>query len=223
MNKQKKFTAAEINMELVESESADLRKAADKLKEAAQAYLSDLDTRKAALEKQAADYQAQLDKATAKRKALAAKIADLTSRGQIDEAAEADAQLEALDKQISTLGRKLRLVNGAELKGDPKLYAAAKAAQDAVNAERTKYTETVKEFAATVSEEQKRLEKVEREMRYVYPGSIGAGADDVFTKVQRHYLDLDRKEREAREKEKEKEKEKEAREAAERAARVTYL
>ena len=217
MNKQKKFAASEINIELVEGESADLRKAADKLKEVAQAYLSDLDTRKAALVKQAADYQAQLDKATAKRKALAAKIADLTSRGQIDEAAEADAELETLDKNIATLGRKLRLVKGAELKGDPKLYAAAKAAQDAVTAERTKYKETVKEFAATVSEEQKRLEKLEREMRYVYPEAIGAGAGDVFTKVQRHYLDLDRKEREA------KEKEKAAREAAaEAAARAPY-
>ena len=213
----KKITAAEINMELIESKSADLKKAADNLKEAAQAYLADLDTRKAALAKQAADYQAQLDKATAQRTALAAKIADYTSRGQIDEAAEADAKLEALDKDISTLSRKLRLVKGAELKGDPKLYAAAKAAQDAVTAERTKYKETVKAFAATVSEEQKRLEKLEREMRYVYPEAIGSGAEDVFTKVQRHYLDLDRKEREA------KEKEKEAREAAERAARVTYL
>lgn len=215
--KNKKITVAEINMELVENESADLRKSADKLKEAAQAYLSDLDTRKAALEKQAADYQAQLDKATAQRKALAAKVADYTSRGQIDEAAEADAELEALDKDISTLSRKLRLVQSAELKGDPALYKAAKAAQDAVFAERTKYAETVKQFAATVSEEQKRLEKLEREMRYVYPGSIGAGADDVFTKVQRHYLDLDRKEREA------KEKAKAEREAAEREARITYL
>lgn len=213
----KKITAAEINMELVEGESADLRKAADKLKEAALAYLSDLDTRKAALANQAADYQAQLDKATAKRKAIAAKIADYTSRGQIDEAAEADAELEALDKDISTLGRKLCLVKGASLQGDPKLYAAAKAAQDAVNAERTKYAETVKQFAATVSEEQKRLEKLEREMRYVHPGSIGGGADDVFTKVTRHFLNLDRKEREA------KEKEKAAREAAEREARITYL
>lgn len=212
MNTQKKFTAAEINMELVESQSTDLRKAADNLKEAAQAYLADLDTRKAALAKQAADYQAQLDKATAQRKALAAKIADYTSRGQIDEAAEADAKLEALDKDISSLSRKLRLVQSAELKGDPKLYAAAQAAQDAVYAERTKYTETVKEFTATVREEQKRLEKLEREMRYVYPGTIGAGADELFNKVKRHYLDLDRKEREA------KEKEQEAREAAAEAA-----
>ena len=217
MNKQKKFAASEINMELVEGESADLRKTADKLKEAAQAYLSDLDTRKAALANQAAAYQAQLDKAAVKRKALAAKITDYTSRGQIDEAAEADAELETLDKNIATLGRKLRLVKGAELKGDPKLYAAAKAAQDVVNAERTKYTETVKQFAATVSEEQKRLEKVEREMRDVYPGSIGAGADEVFTKVQRHYLDLERKEREA------KEKAAAERAAAEREACITYL
>ena len=217
MNKEKKFTAAEINKDLIVSQAADLRKAADKLKEAAQAYLSDLDTRKAALANQAADYQAQLDKATTQRKALAAKIADYTSRGQIDEAAEADAELEAMDKHISTLGRKLRLVKGAELKGDPKLYKAAKAAQDAVYAERTKYTETVRALTATVREEQKRLEDVERELRYTYPGSVGAGADEVFHKVQRHYLDIDLKEREA------KEKAAAEKAAAEREARITYL
>ena len=63
----------------------------------------------------------------------------------------------------------------------------------------------------------KRLEQLEREMRYVYPGSIGAGADDVFTKVTRHFLDLDRKEREA------KEKAAAEREAAEREARITRI
>lgn len=215
--KNKKFTAAEINKDLIESQAADLRKAADNLKEAAQAYLADLDKRKAALAKQAADYQAQLDKATAQRKALAAKVTDYTSRGQIDEAAEADTELEALDKDISTLSRKLRLVKGAELKGDPKLYAAAKAAQDAVNAERTKYTETVRALTSTVREEQKRLEDVERELRYTYPGSVGAGADDIFTKVQRHYMELDKKEQEA------KAKAAAEREAAEREARITRI
>lgn len=217
MNEQKKITAAEINKDLIDREAGDLLKAADNLRAAAQAYLADLDTRKAALANQAADYQTQLDEAMARRKELAGRITDYTSRGQIDEAAEADAELETVDKHIATLGRKLRLVKGAELKGDPKLYKAARNAQDAVHAERTKYAETVKEFAATVSEEQKRLEKVEREMRYVHPGSIGASADDVFTKVQRHYLELDRKEREA------KEKEKAAREAAEREARIVRI
>ena len=217
MNKQKEFKAAEINKDLIESQAADLRKAADKLKEAAQAYLSDLDTRKAALANQAADYQAQLDKATTQREALAAKIADYTSRGQIDEAAEADAELEALDKHISTLSRKLRLVQRAELKGDPMLYKAAKAAQDAVFAERTKYAETVKAFRTTVREEQDRLEKLERELRYVYPEAVGSSADDVFAKVQRHYLDLDRKAQEA------KEKAATDREAAEREARITRI
>lgn len=215
--KNKKFTAAEINKDLIENQAADLRKATDKLKEAAQAYLSDLDTRKAALANQAADYQAQLDKATAQRTALAAKIADYTSRGQIDEAAEADAQLEALDKDISTLGRKLRLVQNAELKGDPKLYQAARAAQDAVYAERTKYKETINKFKDTILEEQKRLEAVEREFRYVYPDSVGAGADEVFMKVARHYMELDKKEQEA------KAKAAAEREAADREARITYL
>lgn len=217
MNTQKKITAAEINKDRTESEAADLRKAADNLKAAVLAYFADLDTRKAALAKQAEDYQDIFDDAMEQRQELAEKIADLTSRGQIDEAAGEYEKLEDMDKEIVNIGRKLRLVKSATAKGDPKLYKAAKAAQDAVYAERKKYTETVRNMSATVEEEKKRLEMVERELRYTRPDAIGAGADDEFTKLDRHYKDLDRKEREA------KEKAKAAREAAEREARITYL
>lgn len=200
MNTQKKITAAEINKERIESEAADLRNAAENLKEAVRAYFADLDTRKAALAKQAADYQDIFDDAMEQRRELAEKIADLTSRGQIDEAANEYEKLEAMDKEILNIGRKLRLVQNAEAKGDPNLYKAAKAAQDAVYAERTKYTETVRNMTATVEEEKKRLEIMERELRYTRPDAVGAGADDEFTKVDRHYKDLDRAQREAKEK-----------------------
>lgn len=200
MNTQKKITAAEINKERIESEATNLQQAASKLKEAARAYFADLDTRKAALAKQAADYQDIFDDATEQRKELAEKIADLTSRGQIDEAAEEYANLEAMDKEIVIIGRKLRLLQNAEVKGDPELYKAARAAQDAVYAERTKYMETVRNMAATVEEEKKRLETMERELRYTRPECVGLAADDEFTKVDRHYKDLDRAQRETKEK-----------------------
>ena len=215
--KHKDIIAAEINAEFITAQQENWRAAAEAAQKAADAYNTDLNTRKAALAQQANGYQTELAKLNAKRKELAAKVNDLSSRGMIDEAAEVDTELEALDKSIAALERKLKLVSTAELKGDPKLYKAAKAAQDAVYAERTKYTETVRALTATVREEQKRLEDVERELRYTYPGSVGAGADEVFHKVQRHYLDLDRKEREA------KEKAAAEKAAAEREARITYL
>lgn len=196
----KKITAAQISKDRIESEAADLRKAADNLKAAAQAYMADLDTRKAALAKQEADYQTQHDDLTAQRKALAAKIADMTSRGQIDEAASEYEKLEKMDREIAKIGRKLRLVQNAEVKGDPKLYAAARAAQDTVYTERTKYIETVRNMTATVEAEKKRLEAVERELRYARPECVGLAADDEFTKVSRHYKELDRAQREAKEK-----------------------
>ena len=108
--------------------------------------------------------------------------------------------LETMDKEIVKLGRKLRLLQNAEVKGDPALYKAAKAAQDAVTAERTKYIETIRAFDSTVRDEKKRLEDMERELRYTHPESVGLGADDEFTKVDRHFRDLDRAQREAKEK-----------------------
>ena len=196
----KKIKAAEINKDRVESEAADLRNAAENLKAASRAYFEDMETRKAELAKQAADFQDVFNDAMEQRRALADTIADLTSRGQIDEAASEYENLETMDKEIVKLGRKLRLLQNAEVKGDPTLYKAAKAAQDAVTAERTKYIETIRAFDSTVRDEKKRLEDMERELRYTHPESVGLGADDEFTKVDRHFRDLDRAQREAKEK-----------------------
>ena len=88
---------------------------------------------------------------------------------------------------------------------------------NAVHTERSKYIETIRDFNNTVQVEKKRLEDLERELKYTRPECVGLASDDEFTKVDRHYKDLDRKDREA------KEKAKAAREAAERAARITYI
>lgn len=196
----KKIKATEINKDRIESEAADLRNAAENLKAASRAYFEDMETRKAELAKQAADFQDVFNDAMEQRRALADTIADLTSRGQIDEAAVEYEQLEKTDREIAKLGRKLRLLQNAEVKGDPTLYKAAKAAQDAVTAERTKYIETIRAFDSTVRDEKKRLEDMERELRYTHPESVGLGADDEFMKVDRHFRDLDRAQREAKEK-----------------------
>lgn len=196
----KQITAGGINAEYIVAQAENWQEAVDNAKAAAEAYLTDLETRKAALTEQAAGYQDELSALTAQRKKLAGKINDLSSRGQIDEAAEADAELEALDKSISTLERKLRLVNTAELKGDPELYRAAKAAHDAAEAERTPYRENITTLRNIVEAEMERLKSVQRELRYAMDSNPGRIADSVFEKVNRHYLDLDRIEQEAKEK-----------------------
>lgn len=195
----KQITAGEINAEFITAQAGEWQTAADKAKTAAEAYLTDLETRKAALAEQTVGYQAELDKLTTQRKKLAAKINDLSSRGQIDEAAEADAELEALDKSISTLERKLRLVSTAELKGDPKLYSAAKATHDAAEAERTPYRAKIDDLQQIVKLELERLESMQRELHYAMGRDPGRIANSVFEKVDRHYRDLDRLEREAAE------------------------
>lgn len=200
MNEQKKITAGEINAEFITAQAGEWQAAADTAKTAAEAYLTDLETRKAALVEQAAGYKTELATLTAQRKKLAAKINDLSSRGQIDEAAEADAELEALDKSISTLERKLRLVSTAELKGDPELYKAAKAAHDAAEAERAPYRENIATLRQIVTAEIDRLENMKRELDYAGNRDHGYIANGVYEKVNRHYLDLDRLEREASEK-----------------------
>ena len=95
MNEQKKINAAEITPEFIGEQAAEIKGLAQKAKEAADVYMADLDQRKAALEKQAAEYRAQIEAKKKQRKALAGKINDLSSRGKIDEAAEVDVELES--------------------------------------------------------------------------------------------------------------------------------
>lgn len=199
MNEQKKITAGEINAEFITAQAGEWQATADKAKTAAEAYLTDLETRKAALAEQAAGYQTELDKLTTQRKKLAAKINDLSSRGQIDEALEADTELEMLDKSITALERKLKLVSTAELKGDPKLYSAAKAAHDAAEAERTPYRTSIATLQQIVKTEIERLESIQRELDYAISRDPGRSANAAFEKIDRHYRDLDRIERQARE------------------------
>lgn len=199
MNEQKKISAGEINAEFITAQAGEWQAAADKAKAAAEAYLTDLEARKAALEKQAAEYRAQIESKKKQRKALAGKINDLSSRGMIDEAAEADVELETLDKAITTLERKLKLVSTAELKGDPKLYKAAQVANAAMLACQPVYKQNMRDLRAIVEAEMERLEKIKKELWYAEDRNHGYYAGNAFEKVDRHYRDLDRIEREAKE------------------------
>ena len=199
MNEQKKITAAAITPEFIEEQAAEIKELAQKAKEAADAYMADLDQRKAALEKQAAEYREQIEAKKKQRKALAGKINDLSSRGMIDEAAEADVKLEALDKAISTLERKLKLVSTAELKGDPKLYKAAQESNSAMVAGQPVYKQAMRDLMAIVEAEMERLEKIKRELWHAVDRNHCYYSSNAFEKVDRHYRDLDRIEREAKE------------------------
>ena len=199
MNEQKTITAAEITPEFIEEQATEIKGLAQRAKEAADAYMADLDRRKAALEKQAAEYRAQIESKKKQRKALAGKINDLSSRGMIDEAAEADVELEGLDKSVSTLERKLKLVSTAELKGDPKLYKAAQEANASMVEGQPVYKQNMRDLRAIVEAEMDRLEKIKKELLYAADRNHGYYAGSAFEKVNRHYRDLDRIEREAKE------------------------
>lgn len=196
-----KITVNEITKEMVLEPFHKWHTAAEKAQEAAKAYFSDLEQRKAALKNQAQSYHVQLDRLKCQRKTLEAKVVDLSSRGLIDKAAEADTRMENLDKKISSLERKLRMVDAAEPKGDPGLYHTAKTALDDMEAEEQRYHDFTAGIFAVIREERQRL----FEITEAIPGSnvgfnLNARAD--FNRVDRHFRELDRLEREANERRK---------------------
>ena len=175
--------------------------AVDAAEEAAKAYFDNVAQRKATLEKQAAECRGQLQKWQGQRKTLAAKVIDLSSRGLIDKAAEVDARMEKLDNKISTTERKLRLVDAAEPKGDPKLYQAAKTAMEAMAAEETQFNSFVGSIATIAKAEKDRLSEITALISNLrcYGGGHAQNAAADFKRVDRHFRELDRLEREARE------------------------
>lgn len=195
----KKITAGEITTDFIEAQTNDWAAAVEPVKEATAVYLADIENRKRSTQEQAALYSADMAELKTERTKLAAKILDLSSRGKIDDAADAEIQLEELDKKISLLERKLKICNSADLKGDPKLYAAAKAAHDAMEVHRDPYKQRIDQLSHIAKEEIARLEKIVNELsykRYADPGRI---ANSEWEKVNRHFHELDRAEKEAAE------------------------
>lgn len=189
-----------IDSVFIDEQAADWKTAAAEVDKAAAAYMDDVERRTSTLQAQAKEYQNEKNALTKERESLVAKIADLSSRGDIDAAAEADVKLEALDQKIHALGRKLKIVNSATPKGDPQLYAAAQAAHEAMEAERAPYKQRIDELTTAVDAEIKRLDAIKRELSFKWDTDHGYYAAQKWHKVDRHYRDLDRIEREAEEK-----------------------
>lgn len=190
-----------ISLELLTTQLGPVHTAEKVLHDTAQAYHDDLAERQARLDKQTAEYTTQLSNLRTKQNTLYEQIADLVGRGSMDRAAELDAKLETINQSIVTLDRKKRLTSQAKLKGDPNLYAKAKAANEVLRSETEVYREHLRSIKAAAQAEAKRMEEVyeSAERTLLYSGAIPVQFQD-FTAVDRHFRDLDRIEREAQEK-----------------------
>ena len=191
--------AGEITAEIVEQQSSAWKQAVEDTKAAAAAYIQDIENRKAALAKRAAEYQSQADELRTARNKAADQVADLTSRGRFDEAAAAECEVEKLDNSISMLERKLRLVNSAEMKGDPGYYKAAKQAHETAEEARSVYNDALSHLYTTAKAEVSRLREVMDRISNLLNYVRNYAPDDGFHKVDRHFRDLARIEREAKE------------------------
>lgn len=190
----------EITTEIINQQAEAWSKAAEKAHAAATEYMDNLNQRKSVLESQARKIQGQLEELNGQKAALTAKINHLSSCCKFDEAAEEDTRLEAVEKEIAALTRKLGLVSSTKLKGDPALYKAAKAAYEAMEAERAPYRASIAELQATVAAEIQRLEAVSKDLFCAANRDPSRYACDAFHKVDRHFRELDRIEQESKEK-----------------------
>ena len=146
--------------------------------------------------KRAGEYQTQLNLLTEERKSLAEKVTDLSSRGEIDEAADVDAKVEEMDRTISSLQHKLRLVNASGLKGDPGCYVTAKQRHTVTEEERDKCVEALNQLYQKVQAEVCRLRELLTQIGHLSSYVRKYGCDDNFNSVDRHYREIEREARE---------------------------
>lgn len=195
-----KIPINEVTAESINQLAAPWITAAENANAAAVEYMDNLKQRQFVLATQEQGIRAQLADLNKQQNTLIDKINDLSSCCKIDEAAEEDTRLEAVEKEIAALMRKLGLVSSTQLKGDPALYKAAKAAYEAMKAERAPYCESIAELQAAVAAEIQRLEAVSDDLFYASRRNPSSYACDMFEKVDRHFRHLDRIEQESKEK-----------------------
>lgn len=211
-----------ITEELLAAQAEQLTAAQETANAAFTAYHDDLNTRRQALEQQADQYSAQIKVLRSQSAELSAQVNDLSSRGEIDAAAEADAQLEAVEREISTLERKKRLAGAVDLKGDGNLYQAAKDAMDILTREHESYYDLMGQIRSVALAERERLSKIADEVAWKmrYQSQCLGQETKAFEKVERHFHELDRNEKEQRERYMEEHRRQEAEAAAKRNVRV---
>lgn len=175
-----------ITPEAMESLLDLAREANTALNEAMAAYENDLTTRRAALDKQAADLDAKIETLKGQINALESQSREAASRGDLDAAADLDEQAEGLRKQLSTASRKRRIASSTELQGDADLFKAIKAAKAAYEGAEATGQKYVQEARAVVDNWVAFFKQLQEKTKFV--GRYGPHMDGSrYEKIDRHF------------------------------------
>lgn len=200
-----KADPCKITPEAMEAMLAPAREANTALNEAMAAYENDLTTRRAALDKQAADLDAKIETLKGQINALESQSREAVSRGDLDAAADLDEKAEGLRKQLTTASRKRRIATSTELQGDAALFKAVTAAKKAYEEAEVTGQKYVQESRAVVDEWAKFFEQLQEKTKFV--GRYGPHMDGSrYDRIDHHFRAKFYKEMEERAKAQEQER-----------------
>lgn len=205
-----------ITAEEIETQRADLDKKIAIAVESCKAYMEDVDTQNGRIKAKAAKYATELAELETLEKKHGASVAQAVAKGEQSKADAAEAELDKTAEKIAAVKKKCDLMTGATAKGERALYDKAKAAMEAADAAAEEYREHLESLQNAIVQEKQRLEKLAENISNMMSNGFygrrdfASSARSAFTKVERHYKDLDRKEAEARQKWKEQRKADEA-------------
>lgn len=105
-------------------------RAHDAIMKAVEDYWADIARRKAALDKQAAEYDERIVQLQETLDDLENQSRTAASIMDLDAAAAYDEQADPIRAELETVQRKRRIIDSAELKGDPEIYQRLEDAQE---------------------------------------------------------------------------------------------
>lgn len=197
-----------ITTEMIETERTRLDEHKEKTVSLCQKYLDDLAEKEDRITTQINAYAEELSKLEKQEQEQSKKVAQAIANGEAAAAATAEAELDNIENKLTAIRKKEMLIKGAAIKGDSSLYADCVEAWKKTEEEAKNYEQRLRALLDQAREEQKRIEdtvkQFERTLGMYKSGYWGSPdftgeARTVFTRVDRHYRELDRKEQEAKE------------------------
>ena len=152
-------------------------------------FEEDLKKRQTVLDQQAQQLDKHIRELGTQIKSLETKGREAASRGDLDAAAQADEQAEALRQQAAAARRKRRIATSTELRGDPALYEAVEKARGEYSDAFSACQAAVREAVAVIAEWERHFQELHEQVRHEKDrGPADAGyTDKRWMKIDKNF------------------------------------
>lgn len=154
----------------------------DAIMKAVEDYWQDLARRRAAIDRQAQALDEQIEETAAALDDLENQARTAASNMDLDTAADYEAQAEPVRAELDTLRRKRKVIDSAELKGDPEIYQRLTDAQERLAIVQPICDDYAAQGRSFIQDAWSRIRTLHDKAAYIVGPSLGNPTADYFTR-----------------------------------------